>query len=104
MLARQRSPMLPDLPTADEQGVKDFEAFTWNAMFLPPATPATIVTKLNAAMNEVLETPAVRERLDSAGLVVPPRERRSPEYLKRYVASEIEKWGAPIRASGATAE
>ena len=55
-------------------------------------------------MNEVLNTPAVRERLDGAGLAVPQPERRSPDYLGSFVRSEIEKWGAPIRASGATAE
>ncbi len=104
MLAPQRSPTLADVPTAHEQGLKDFEAFTWNAMFLPPATPGAIVRKLNEAMNEVLNTPAVRERLDGAGLAVPPPERRSPDYLGRFVRSEIEKWGAPIRASGTTSE
>jgi tripartite-type tricarboxylate transporter receptor subunit TctC len=104
MLAPQRSPTLADVPTAQEQGLKDFEAFTWNAMFLPLATPPAIVRKLNEAMNEVLNTPAVRERLDGAGLAVPAPERRSPDYLGSFVRSEIEKWGAPIRASGASGE
>jgi tripartite-type tricarboxylate transporter receptor subunit TctC len=104
MLALERSATLPDVPTAHEQGLAKFEAFTWNAMFLPPGTPPAIVKKLNDAMNEVLETPAVRERLDSAGLVVPPPERRSPDYLGRFVRGEIEKWGAPIKASGAVVD
>jgi tripartite-type tricarboxylate transporter receptor subunit TctC len=104
LLAPERIPTLPDVPTAYEQGLGRLEAFTWNAMFLPLATPAAIVKRLNEAMNEVLDTPAVRERLDTAGLAIPARERRSPEYLGRFVRDEIEKWAAPVRASGATAE
>jgi tripartite-type tricarboxylate transporter receptor subunit TctC len=104
MLAPNRSPALPDLATAHEQGLANFEAFTWNALFLPPGTPAPIVNKLNAAMNEALNTPAVRERLESVGLYVPAPERRSPDYLAAFVKSEIEKWGVPIKASGASAD
>jgi tripartite-type tricarboxylate transporter receptor subunit TctC len=104
MLAPTRSPALPDLATAHEQGLANFEAFTWNALFLPPGTPASIVNKLNAAMNEALNTPAVRERLESVGLYVPAAERRSPGYLGGFVKSEIAKWGVPIKASGATAD
>jgi tripartite-type tricarboxylate transporter receptor subunit TctC len=104
MLALERSPALPDLPTAHEQGLRNFEAFTWNAVFLPPGTPAPIVNKLNRAMTEVLDTPAVRERLNSVGLYVPARERRSPQYLAEFVKSEIEKWGKPIKASGASVD
>jgi tripartite-type tricarboxylate transporter receptor subunit TctC len=104
MLAPTRSPALPDLATAHEQGLANFEAFTWNALFLPPGAPAPIVAKLNAAMNETLNTPAVRERLKSVGLYVPATERRSAGYLAAFVKSEIEKWGVPIRASGATVD
>jgi tripartite-type tricarboxylate transporter receptor subunit TctC len=104
MLAPERAPTLPDVPTAHEQGLAGFEAFTWNAAFLPPATPAAIVKRLNEAMNEVLDTPAVRERLDAAGLAIPAPERRSPDYLSRFVRGEIEKWGVPIKASGVTAD
>ncbi len=104
LLARERSPALPDVATAHEQGLADFEAFTWNAVFLPPGTPVSIVNRLNEAMIEVLETPAVRERLNSVGLSVPAPERRSPEYLGRFVKSEIEKWAVPIKASGVSVD
>jgi tripartite-type tricarboxylate transporter receptor subunit TctC len=102
ILAPERSPALPALATAHEQGLRNFEAFTWNAIFLPAGTPAPIVKKLNEAMIEVLDTPAVRERLDSVGLYVPAAKRRSPDYLAGFVKSEIEKWGVPIKAAGAT--
>jgi tripartite-type tricarboxylate transporter receptor subunit TctC len=103
-LTRQRSAMFPDLKTAHEQGLKDFDAYTWNAIFLPKGTPAPIVQKLNAALSSVMDTPAFRERLAGIGLLVAAPERRSPDYLQRFVASEIEKWAAPIRASGASFE
>ena len=62
-LTRERSPILPDLPTAHEQGLTGFDAYTWNAVFLPKGTPPALVTKLNAALVAVMEMPAFRERL-----------------------------------------
>src|SRR6185503_17978688 len=60
---KARSPALPDLPTAAEQGTQNLEAYTWNALFLPKDTPEPIVKKLNAAAVEAMKSPAVKERL-----------------------------------------
>jgi tripartite-type tricarboxylate transporter receptor subunit TctC len=104
MLSRDRSPVLPDLPTAHEQGLNDFDVYSWNAVFLPKGTPPEIVGRLNGALSRVIDEPAVRGKLEELGLyVVAPRER-SPAYLASFVKQEIEKWAAPIRASGATGE
>jgi tripartite-type tricarboxylate transporter receptor subunit TctC len=100
-LTRERSPILPDLPTAHEQGLAGFEAYTWNAVFLPKGTPSALVTRLNEALVTVMDNPAFRERLHALGLLVVAPERRSPAYLQAFVESEIEKWAAPIKASGA---
>ena len=100
-LTRERSPILPDLPTAHEQGLADFDAYTWNAVFYPKGTPPALVDKLNAAIVKVMEMPAFRERLATLGLIVPVPERRTPDYLGKFVANEIDKWAAPIKASGA---
>ena len=100
-LTRERSPILPNLPTAHEQGLTDFDAYTWNAVFYPKGTPPEQVDKLNAAIVKVMEMPAFRERLAKLGLIVPVPERRTPAYLGKFVASEIDKWAAPIKASGA---
>jgi tripartite-type tricarboxylate transporter receptor subunit TctC len=101
-LTRERAEVLPDLPTAHEQGLTDFGAYTWNAIFLPKTTPRPIVDKLNAAMRRVLDAPPVRQRLKDAGLTVVAPERRTPDYLGRFVADEIAKWAVPIKASGVT--
>jgi tripartite-type tricarboxylate transporter receptor subunit TctC len=101
---RNRSPLLPNLATAQEQGLKDFEAYTWNAFFLPKGTPDAIVRRLNAATIEALNTPLVQQRLKDIGATLVAPERRSPEYLGKFVASEIEKWAGPIKASGASAD
>jgi tripartite-type tricarboxylate transporter receptor subunit TctC len=99
-LSRARSPILPDLPSAHEQGLTDFDAYTWNAVFMPKGTPPALLDKLNAAIVKVMDNPAFRERLNTLGLIVVAPERRTPAYLQAFVEREIEKWAAPIKASG----
>jgi tripartite-type tricarboxylate transporter receptor subunit TctC len=101
MLSKSRSPALPELPTADEQGLKDFEAYTWNAFFLPKGTPAPVVKKLHDVTVEAMKSKNVHDRLQGLGAVLMPEDRATPEYLGKFVKSEIEKWAAPIKASGA---
>ena len=104
IMTKERSPVLPDLPTAAEQGVKDLEAYTWSAVFLPKGAPADVVKKLNDAVVQALDTPVVKERLETMGVTVAPPERRTPEYMAQFVRSEIAKWAEPIKASGAQIE
>lgn len=99
ILTKKRSVVLPNVPTAIEQGF-DVEAYTWNAFFLPKGTPDAIVKRLNNATVAAMKTPAVREKLESAGLVFVSDERTTPDYLGSFVKSEIEKWAVPIKASG----
>jgi tripartite-type tricarboxylate transporter receptor subunit TctC len=104
LLARRRAAVLPDLPTADEQGLAGFEANNWIALFLPRQTPEAIVRRLHDAAVEAMSSPLVRERMQAIGTDLVSDDRRSPEYLQGFVASEIEKWAAPIRASGVSAD
>jgi tripartite-type tricarboxylate transporter receptor subunit TctC len=104
MLSRDRSPVLPNLPTANEQGLKDFDIYSWNAVFLPKGTPRAIVDKLNAALVKVMDNADMRHKLEDLGLFVVPPDQRSPAYLAAFVRREIDKWAAPIKSSGATAE
>jgi tripartite-type tricarboxylate transporter receptor subunit TctC len=100
----KRSPALPDLPTAAEQGTEKLEAYTWNALFLPKGAPADVVKKLNDAAVQAMKTPAVRERLQALGAQIVSDDRATPEYLAGFLKSEIEKWAAPIKASGVTVD
>jgi tripartite-type tricarboxylate transporter receptor subunit TctC len=104
LLARERSSLIPTLATADEQGLKNFEAITWTAFFLPKGTPPEIVDKLHAATVQMMDTPALAERMHELGVTLVSSERRSPQYLAGFVAREIEKWGAPIKAAGIHAD
>jgi tripartite-type tricarboxylate transporter receptor subunit TctC len=100
ILSRNRSPTLPSLASAHEQGLVDFEASYWNAFFLPKGTPAPIVRKLHDAAVATINSPSVQARLKVFGVTVVAPERRSPDYLQQFVATEIEKWTGPIKASG----
>jgi tripartite-type tricarboxylate transporter receptor subunit TctC len=103
-MTKARSPVLPDLQTAQEQGLANFEAYTWNAIFLPKGTPDAIVNKLHDAVVATMDTPAIQERLKGLGVSIVAADRRSPEYLAKFVQSEVEKWAGPIKASGVVAD
>jgi tripartite-type tricarboxylate transporter receptor subunit TctC len=97
----QRSPALPDLPTAIEQGgPKELIAYTWNALFLPRNAPADIVAKLNSAAVEAMKAPAVSGKLAGLGAEIATPNEMTPDYLAKLVKDETQKWSVPIKASG----
>jgi tripartite-type tricarboxylate transporter receptor subunit TctC len=100
----KRSPALPNLPTAAEQGTEKLEAYTWNAIFLPKGTPAAIVDKLNAAALAAIKSPEVRDRLSGLGAEIAAEAQTTPQYLAQLVRSEVEKWAVPIKASGVSVD
>jgi tripartite-type tricarboxylate transporter receptor subunit TctC len=104
VLARSRSAVLPDVPTAQEQGLPGFEANNWIGLFLPKHTPSTIVHLLREATIIAMNTPAVRDRMAAIGTDLVTPDRTSTEYLAKFVPSEIKKWSAPIKASGVSIE
>jgi tripartite-type tricarboxylate transporter receptor subunit TctC len=104
VLGRARSPAFPDIPTAQEQGLKDMDANSWNAIFLPKGTPAPIVAKLNAAVIAAMQDAAVQQRVQELGASLPSAGQRTPQYLQSYVEDEIKRWSAAIKAAGITAE
>jgi tripartite-type tricarboxylate transporter receptor subunit TctC len=99
-LSRMRSPILPDVPTAHEQGLTDFDVVTWNAFFLPKGAPAEIVKRLSDATSQAMDSPMVESRLRETGVTAVARERRSPQYLARFVVEEIARWAGPIKQNG----
>jgi tripartite-type tricarboxylate transporter receptor subunit TctC len=99
-LSRERAKTLPDLPTAHEQGLKDFDVGTWNAVMLPAKAPAPLVAKLNAAIGKVLANPVYASRAENAGITFASPERRSVEYLARFHREEVDKWARTTKAAG----
>jgi tripartite-type tricarboxylate transporter receptor subunit TctC len=95
-----RAPGLEELKTADELGLKGLDCGAWGAFSFPKGTPQPIVERLVKASSEAVDTPAVRERLRSIGVVVTASQRRGPDYLSRFVVSEIARWNAPMKAAG----
>jgi len=98
-LSKERSPIMPDLPTAFEQGI-DVQAYAWTALFLPKGAPEAIVQALNKAVLQSIHTPSVRERILESGSSVVSDERTTPQYLAAFLKSEIDRWATPIKASG----
>jgi tripartite-type tricarboxylate transporter receptor subunit TctC len=104
VLTRGRSPSLPALAPAHEQGLADFAATNWAGLFLPKDTPAPIIAKLHDATVAAMETPSVQAQMKKVGADLVAPERRSPAHLQRFVETEIEKWAGPIKASGLRAD
>jgi tripartite-type tricarboxylate transporter receptor subunit TctC len=104
LLGARRAPLLPDLATAQEQGMAGFDAGSWNVIFLPKGTPDPIVRKLNAAMSEAMESADTVKRLLAIGVDIPPKESRTAAYAAGFVEQEIKKYEAPIKASGIVIE
>jgi tripartite-type tricarboxylate transporter receptor subunit TctC len=100
IFTRDRLPTLPNVANAYDQGMTDFTASTWFGFFVPKGTPGAIIQRLHDASVAAMETPSVQDRLIESGTIVVAPERRSPEYLQRFVASEIVKNAAPIKAAG----
>jgi len=103
-LGQARQPLLAHIPTAPEQGLADLDCNTWSALVFPRGTPEALVRRLAKATSEVVDSRAVRERLESLGVTVAAPERRGPEYLAKYIPSEIERWAGPIKASGVSVD
>jgi len=95
----KRVAAMPDLPTLQEQGLKGYECYTWNALLAPANTPKPIIDKLNAAINKALADPAVSSALEKAG--INPTPGSTPETTAEFVKAELAKWAPIIKASGA---
>jgi tripartite-type tricarboxylate transporter receptor subunit TctC len=95
----KRLAALPNLPTLDEQGLKGYECYTWNAVLAPAGTPKPIIDKLNKAINQALADPKVTDALIKAG--VDPTPGSTPETTGKFVNAELAKWAPIIKASGA---
>ena len=101
VMSLKRSPALPDVPTVAELGYPGFEANTWFAVFAPAKTPTAVLDQLNAEFNKALGSKLVKERFEALSLEAQPADRAT---LRRYVESEVAKWGKLVREIGVKVE
>jgi tripartite-type tricarboxylate transporter receptor subunit TctC len=97
----KRSPLVPDLPTIAETGLKGFEANNWYGIVVPAKTPRAIINRLNKDVSTALLTPNIKELLFKQGLDSAPE---SPEAFGAYIKSEHSKWAKVVKAAGLKAE
>jgi tripartite-type tricarboxylate transporter receptor subunit TctC len=102
-MALSRADVLPDLPTAKEQGF-DLDCASLSAFSYPKGTPEAIVRKLAEATNRAVETAFVRERLGTLGVAVEPPERRAFGYYAAHMPGEVKRSAAVVKAAGLAAE
>jgi tripartite-type tricarboxylate transporter receptor subunit TctC len=100
VLSKGRSPLMPELPSAHEQGLTGMDITTWTAIFLPKGAPKAIVDKLNEVTHATMETPVIKSRMLEIGVTGVAPDRRSPEYLQKFVADEVARWEGPIKSGG----
>jgi tripartite-type tricarboxylate transporter receptor subunit TctC len=100
----ERLTVAPDLPTASEAGLPNFEMVVWYAMYAPKGTPAAVTLKLSAALQKALQDPEVKDRLARSGAETVAPERARPEVLRAHLKSEIEKWVPIIKRAGVQAQ
>jgi tripartite-type tricarboxylate transporter receptor subunit TctC len=99
LASKTRLPHLPDVPTASEAGLPQFEISGWYALFAPKGTPAPIVEKLNAAMRAAVANPDYQKRLDDLGSVPAGDAEMAPAYLAAFVPQEIERFRKMLATS-----
>lgn len=99
--SRERSSLLPDVPTIAESGFPGFEVQSWFGLAVPAGTPKDVVAKLNAALNKSLAAPEIKQRLGDMLATPAPG---SSEDMRQFVGSQMKSWSEVVKASGAKAE
>jgi tripartite-type tricarboxylate transporter receptor subunit TctC len=93
----KRSPLVPDLPTLDEAGLKGYEIVGWNGLFVPAGTPGAIVARIHAETRKALAQPDVKDRLVTLGA---EGVGSSPQEFRAFVQAEIAKWARVVKQAG----
>jgi tripartite-type tricarboxylate transporter receptor subunit TctC len=99
--SEKRSPILPDVPTLGEAGLKGTEIYEWNAVFAPANTPEPVMRKLAAAFQQALDSPEVKARVAQLGGEI---QKGSPEQAKKFIEQQTSLWGLVIRERKITVE
>jgi tripartite-type tricarboxylate transporter receptor subunit TctC len=101
---KTRIPALPDAPTLDEQGLKDFQIVVWHGVYAPKGTPREALDKLNAALRSALKDPEVSKRFEELGVQIVSEDKQTPAGLRDWLKAEIDKWVPLIRKAGVYAD
>ena len=101
---KKRVKSLPDLPTLQEAGLKDFEVGIWHGMWAPKGTPKPIIDKLTAALQTALKDPGLVAKFAELGTEPVPQSDATPEALRKHLKSEIDKWAPIIKKAGVYAD
>lgn len=99
--SKERSPLLPDVPTVAESGFPGFEVQSWFGLSAPAGTPPAVIKRLNTALNAALNAPDVKQRLVDLVATATPG---TPDDMRKFVASELKNWNEVVKASGAKAD
>lgn len=102
--APKRVAQLPDLPTADEAGMKGFEMSAWHGIYAAKGTPDAVIRKLSAALQTTLAEPALIDRFAKITTTAASKEEATPEALQKKLISEIDRWDPVIKAAGQFAD
>jgi tripartite-type tricarboxylate transporter receptor subunit TctC len=101
IMAKQRWPATPDVPTIAEAGLPGYEQTNWHGISMPAKTSSAIVQKVNADMTKVAQLPDFREKLDASGMAP---VSMSPIQFSAFIKNEIDTWEKAVKASGAKPE
>lgn len=99
----ERSPALPNVPTAKEAGLPRYDLSVWSAIFAPTGTPPAAIKTLNTAVDKALDDKGTIDRLLALGATVAPKKERSPQYLGDLVARETTKWEPILKTAAQNA-
>jgi tripartite-type tricarboxylate transporter receptor subunit TctC len=102
--SKKRVPSLPDVPTAAEAGLPNFEVTVWHGLYAPKGTPKAIIDRLNAALKVALKDPTLKQRFADLGTEPVAESQATPEALNAYLKAQIALWGPIIKKAGAFAD
>ncbi|MBI5445611.1 MAG: tripartite tricarboxylate transporter substrate binding protein BugD [Deltaproteobacteria bacterium] len=101
---KKRIASLPDIPTASEAGLPNFEVGIWHGLYAPKGTPKPVIEKLNKALKTALHDPTVKQRFAELGTEPEPDSRVTPEAHRAHLKAEIDKWGPILKKAGVYAD
>ena len=94
----------PDTPTIEEAGGPDLHSSFWHGLWVPKGTPKEVIAKLNVAVSQALDDPALKKRFTDIGQDIWPKEQQNPAALAAQQKAQIEKWWPIIKAAGIKAQ